>query len=127
MLQQPSEEVLLWFSGQPREEMYATAITAAEIGFGIEILPEGKRKATLDLAAQRMFNALPPCLPFDGRAAAAYAALAASRVREGKALAVFDLQIAAIAQTLAASVATRNLRDFAGLGLNVVNPWNRLI
>jgi predicted nucleic acid-binding protein len=62
-------------------------------------------------------------LPFDRAAARAYAAIAAERRAAGRPISQFDCQIAAIARTHEAAVATRNRRDFEGCGIDVVDPW----
>lgn len=63
-------------------------------------------------------------LPFDGAAARAYAALAAGRQRAGRPISQFDAQIAAIAWSRGAAVATRNVGDFEGCGVEILNPWS---
>lgn len=63
-------------------------------------------------------------LPFDSEAAPAYAKLVAARRSAGRPISLFDAQIAAIVQSRAAVLVTRNTRDFERFGLDVVNPWN---
>ena len=62
-------------------------------------------------------------LAFGSDAAAAYAHIAADRRRAGRPISHFDAQIAAIALANGASVATRNVDDFADCGVEVLDPW----
>jgi predicted nucleic acid-binding protein len=64
-------------------------------------------------------------LSFDGAAARAYAGIAADRRQAGRPISNFDAQIAATALVARASLATRNISDFEGCGLKLVNPWDR--
>jgi predicted nucleic acid-binding protein len=62
-------------------------------------------------------------LPFDSAAAVAFAEIAATRRQAGRPIAQADAQIAAIARSRGAALATRNVPDFEGCGIDVVNPW----
>jgi predicted nucleic acid-binding protein len=62
-------------------------------------------------------------LPFDSAAAVALAEIAATRRQAGRPIAQADAQIAAIARSRGAALATRNVSDFLGCGIKVVNPW----
>jgi predicted nucleic acid-binding protein len=62
-------------------------------------------------------------LPFGSDAAPSYARIAAQRRRAGRPISHFDAQVAAIAQSAGASIATRNAADFDGCGVKVLNPW----
>lgn len=62
-------------------------------------------------------------LPFDGDAARSYANIAAVRRSAGRPVTPADCQIAAIAASNRMAVATRNVRDFEGMGIEIVNPW----
>jgi predicted nucleic acid-binding protein len=61
-------------------------------------------------------------LPFDMEAACAFAGIAADGRASGRPIAQFDAQIAAIARSHGAAVATRNSQDFADCGIQVLNP-----
>lgn len=120
----PAASVVTWLRGQPGHELFTTAITVAEIRFGIARLPDGGRHAGLDQAAGEVFAAFPDqVLAFDLAAADAYADIVAHRERLGAPIDGFDAQIAAICRTHAASLATRNTKDFADTGIRVVDPW----
>jgi predicted nucleic acid-binding protein len=122
---QPVPEVAAWVAGQPEELLYTTAVCQAEVLAGIEILPEGRRRRGLEAMAKAIFaNAFDGrVLPFDSAAAAAYAGIFAARKRAGRPTAPPDLMIAAIARANDANMVTRNVDDFEGCGLTLVNPW----
>ncbi len=122
----PSRAVLDWLSeshegGPP----FVTTITVAEILFGIELLPGGKRRDQMLAQAEAAFaeDFVGRVLPFDEDAARAFPGIAVRRRAQGKPIADLDAQIAAIARSRDAILATRNTADFEGCGLRLVNPW----
>lgn len=121
----PSPGVLEWWEQQQGAELFTTAVTVAEILYGIKLLPHGKRRARLLAGAHRMFGEIffGRILPFDASAAREFAEIAAGRRLLGRPIAEFDAQIAAIASAHRAILATRNMADFDGCGLRLVNPW----
>ena len=122
----PAAAVAQWIAQQPATTLYTTSITQAEVLHGILLLPAGKRRATLEAAAEAMFDEDfgGRVLPFGGEAARAYAQIAAQRRRSGRPISHFDAQIAAIARSARACVATRNVRDYDACDIKVVNPWD---
>ena len=126
MREHPRPEVLAWIDRQLTVDLYVTAVTEAEVRTGIAILPEGTRRRGLTAAAAHTFEVLfaERVLPFDSGAAQAISAIAATRRSVGHPISQADCQIAAIARSVGASIATRNVSDFEGCGINVVNPWN---
>lgn len=121
----PADSVMRWIASQPATSLYTTSITQAEILHGIMLLSAGKRRNAFEAAAQAMFNEdfAGRILPFGSDAASPYARIAAARRRAGHPISHFDAQIAAIAQSAGAAVATRNVSDFGGCGVKVINPW----
>jgi predicted nucleic acid-binding protein len=121
----PAAEVARWIARQPASMLYTTSVTQAEILHGISLLPAGKRRGALETAAEAMFDEDlgGRVLAFGSEAAHAYSQIAAERHRAGRPIAQFDAQIAAIARSVRASVATRNVEDFEGCGITVQNPW----
>jgi len=121
----PSAAVARWVERQPSLELFTTAITQAEIFYGIELVGKGKRRDELLAAADAMFadDLAAHILSFDGEAARAYANLAARHRAKGKPISQSDAQIAAIALVHRAALATRNVRDFEQCGLRLIDPW----
>ncbi|MGA8907218.1 MAG: type II toxin-antitoxin system VapC family toxin [Acidobacteriaceae bacterium] len=125
MRPQPEPAVLNWVAMQPRATLYTTSINRAEILFGIEALPEGRRRAALADAAAAMFDEdlAGRVLPFDAAAASRYAQIVVSRRLAGTPIEAFDALIAAAAFVAGAAVATRDVGGFEGCGLTLINPW----
>jgi predicted nucleic acid-binding protein len=120
----PASSVVAWVRAQEADELHTTAITVAEIGYGIERLPEGARKALLRATATQVFSAFAErVLAFDAGAAALYGEIVSARERSGAPIDGFDAQIAAICRRHGASLATRNVGDFANTGVDVIDPW----
>jgi hypothetical protein len=125
---EPSAAVLRNLRRLPSGDFYTTAITEAEIRFGLAILPRGRKHAALcnqvDLILKQEFAGR--ILPFDSSAAEAYAGLVAGRRSTGQPISVFDAQIAAITHIHGATLATRNVRDFRGFQFPLLDPWVEL-
>jgi predicted nucleic acid-binding protein len=121
----PDAAVLRWFDTQPASGLFITAITEAEIRLGLELLPDGKRRTALSAAAGDIFakDFAGRILPFDSAAAAAYARIVSSCRAAGRPISQFDAQIASIAHTRGASLATRNVSDFENCRVELLNPW----
>ncbi len=120
----PSPAVVAWLQAQRPSELRATWITVAEILYGIERLPGGRRREHLEAAATEVFSTFADdVLPFDGQAAVHYARIVGTRERAGAPISGFDAQIAAICHVHAAPLATRNARDFTDTGIVVIDPW----
>jgi predicted nucleic acid-binding protein len=126
MLPELPPAIAAWRAGTPARLVYTATICQAEILAGIAILPEGRRRHHFTVAARMMFegNFAGKILPFDGTAAEAYAEIFAGRSRAGRHTEPSDLMIAAIALAHDFSVVTRNIEDFDGCGVDVINPWD---
>ncbi len=122
---QRDKTFLGWILGVDSEEFFTTAVTQAEILFGLALLPQSRRRALLARAVKQMFSEdfADRILPFDGASAEEYAALSAHRRSSGRPIAPFDAQIAAIARSRNAVLATRNVKDFHDCEVRLVNPW----
>ena len=119
----PSVET--WTAEYAVEDLFFSAIGEAELRFGVALMPEGRRRDGLATQIEAMLREdfEGRVLPFDRNAARAYADIAAARRLAGRPVSPADCQIAAIARSRAMAVATRNVRDFSGTGIEVVNPW----
>jgi predicted nucleic acid-binding protein len=118
-------EVATWIAAQPAELLFTTSLSQAEILSGLAIMPEGRRRLDLEAAARVMFQEDfdGRVLPFDMKAAAAYAGIYAARRRAGRPTAMLDLMIASVARSHGASVVTRDTSGFVDCGLILINPW----
>lgn len=125
MRSQPSERVEGWFKPRAATSLFTTAVTQAEILYGVAWLPAGRRRQELEKAVSEMFDEdfTGRVLPFDSAAAHAYAEIVDARRRAGRPISQFDAQIASIAMSRGAAIATRNVRDFEGCGVDIVDPW----
>jgi predicted nucleic acid-binding protein len=126
MRAEPAQIVLDWFGKHAAGNLFISAVTEAELRTGVAILPGGQRRDRLQLAIDAMIDQdfQGRVLPFDSPAAKAYADIAAQRRAAGRPIAEADCQIAAIARAADAPIATRNVKDFEGCGVPVINPWN---
>lgn len=122
----PEQAVIAWMDRQDPATLFLTAITVAEILYGIARLPEGKRRSGLRelgvAVLQEDFAGR--IISFDETAAECYADVVWERQRSGHPISMADAQIAAICRTLnGVTLATRNSLDFEGIGLDLTNPW----
>jgi predicted nucleic acid-binding protein len=121
----PSSKVLEWMRSQPIAALFTTTITEAELYYGIALLPQSKRRRSLESAVGPIFaqDLAGRVLPFDSAAAREYADIAATRRRAGQPISEADARIAAIVRSRGAVWATRNAEDFADCQLDVIDPW----
>jgi predicted nucleic acid-binding protein len=123
---EPAASVLAWLAGHRRSEFCTTAVSEAELAYGLALLPRGRRRDTLGRAVARLLGEGlgGRVLPFDRAAATAYGEIAAARRAAGRPIAAPDAQIAAIARSCGVTlVATRDTQGFEGCGLRLANPW----
>lgn len=121
----PDPRVLSWLDGQAIETLHLTTITIAELRAGIAVLPAGRRRRQLE---QALDSRVVP--HFEGRilgfgpdAAAAFGPIYAGARTQGNSMEFADCAIAAIAHSNGYLLATRNVKDFAGTGIELLNPW----
>ncbi len=126
MRDNPNPDVRDWIDQQNEEELYLSAISEAELLYGIELLSEGRRRDNLETALIEVLrdDFFGRVLPFDSAATRFYGIIRAERRASGKKHTAEDCMIAAIAKSIGASVATRNVRDFEDCGIKVINPWD---
>jgi predicted nucleic acid-binding protein len=121
----PAHAVAAWMAGENPDGLFTTAVTEAEIRLGIEVLPAGRRKQELEAAAQRVIALFDNrILPFDSVATQEFAWIVAGRRRAGVPIGDLDAQIAAITRSRGMALATRNVLDFHGTAINVLDPWS---
>ena len=149
MRENPDSEVRSWLDDQPTSSLFVTAVTEAEVRAGIAVLPDGERRRGLAVAMERTFGVMfaERILSFASDAAQAYASIAAARRAAGHPISHADCQIAAIALSLGAAVAAKDIKGFEGCGpvggrrnldadvaakdikgfegcgIDVINPW----
>ncbi len=125
--QNPDPGVLAWLDSLPGSEVVTTAVTAAELLYGMARLPPGRRRDTLAAAVQGVLDEdlRGRVESFDLIAATSYAELVSHREQLGRPISVADAQIAAICRRLHAPLATRNTADFEHTGVKLVNPWRQ--
>ena len=119
-------QVMAWVDRHPGDQVFITAVTAAELLYGVTRLPDGRRKQVLvtkvrDLIVEDFDDQV---LPFSSDSAHHYAEIIASRERSGKPISMADAQIAAICRQYDLALGTRNTKDFADTGIRVLNPWD---
>lgn len=126
MRDRPDERVVTWADAMPSGRLYLTSVTTAELLYGVEKMALGARRAALGAAVADliMVEFDGRVLPFDVQSSPAYARLVADRERRGHPIGMADAMIAAIALAAGADMlATRNTKDFEGVGLDVIDPW----
>jgi hypothetical protein len=118
-------EVVAWLDRQPWESMWTTSISILEIRFGLEIMADGRRRQTRLFEFGRLIDEDlgRRIAVFDRGAAEATADLMARRRKAGTPREMRDTMIAGIALSRSAELATRNVRDFADAGVEIINPW----
>jgi toxin FitB len=125
MLSEPEPRVVSWLDQRAPESIWTTTVTVFEIRLGLELLAPSRRRSHLELAFSTALaeDLEGRVLPFDEPAAEAAAIIAARRQRKGATIDLRDTQIAGIATMRRAAIATRNVRHFQGLDVEVINPW----
>jgi len=123
--QLPDPGVLSWLDSLEVSDVVTTAVTAAELRYGVARLPDGHRKRELTVVIRGLLTEdfHGRVLPFDERASARYADIVTGRERIGRPVGIADAQIAAICLDSGAILATRNTADFEETGIELINPW----
>jgi hypothetical protein len=121
----PDPGVLSWLDSLEISDVVTTAVTAAELRYGIARLPDGRRKRELTVVIHGILaeDFHGRVLPFDERSSVHYADVVTRRERNGRPIGVADAQTAAICRDLGAILATRNSADFEETGVELINPW----
>lgn len=120
----PDPRVMAWVDSWLDSEVATTAITIAELRYGAARMPSGRRRSLLEAEIEGIVDDFRGRIePFDAAAAAHYGTVVAEREQAGRRINFPDAQIAAICRSLGATLATRNTKDFADTGIEVVDPW----
>ncbi len=121
----PAQVVLDWFGRQAPAALHLSTVSEAELRRGVAVLPDGRRRDALHSAIDAMVaeDFEGRMLSFDSAAAVAFAAIFAERQAAGRPISFPDCQIDAMARACGAAVATRNVGDFSGCGVEVMDPW----
>jgi len=123
---EPDPAVLAYIGSLSPETVFTAAICEAEIRYGLARMPPGRKRDDLIGRVDIFFDSgfQNQILPFDRFCAALYGEIRGTREAVGKPIALEDAMIAATARAYGAeAIATRNLKDFADCGVNIVNPW----
>jgi toxin FitB len=121
----PDPNVVAWYARQSADQLYVTSTVLAELAFGIELLPAGRRRRSLEAwLGERVISLFEGrILPFDTEDPLVYGRLMAAARRRGRPARVGDAEIAAVAIRHGFAIATRNTSDFADFGAPLLNPW----
>ena len=121
----PAAAVAAWVAEQNAVDLVLTAISEAELRYGVSIVPAGRRRNELEAAMTRWLEIGfgGRILPFDSAAARHYADIASGCRRAGRPIGDVDCQIAAICRSRDATLVTRNIRDFKDTGIKMINLW----
>lgn len=121
----PNLQVCAWLDEQTTSSLYLPSVVVAEIYFGLNLLPIGKKRSQLLSAFEQFMTRgfVDRIVDFDAKAAQAYSVIRARKHQQGRPMGMADAQIAAIAQVHQAVIATRNVKDFEGCGVALINPF----
>lgn len=121
----PDPTVEAWVAGRAAATLFFSAVGEAELLYSVAIMSAGQRRDALasEIEAMLREDFAGRVLPFDSEAARAYAEIAAARRADGRPVSQADVQIASIACSRGMAVATRNVRDFADMGIDIIDPW----
>jgi toxin FitB len=122
---EPASGVVDWLRAQTRSSLFTTAISRGEMLVGVLMLPVGQRRRRLEEEVGAIFaeDLAGRILAFDSDAADAFASITAQRRALGRPISQSDAMIAGIARSRGARLATRNVRDFEGCGITLIDPW----
>jgi toxin FitB len=122
----PNPAVMKWLDAQEPETLFITTISLAEMLAGIYKMPEGRRRAELSYLVENKTTSAfhNRILPFEIKAVEAFGPVNARAFAVGNPISFADCAIAAIALARGFILATRNVRDFKGTGIEIFNPWS---
>lgn len=123
----PDDGVMRWLSVQAPESLFISTITIAEMLTGVEKMPKGRKRNALGTALNEQVLPLfaGRVLDFNMQCAAAFSKVIVAANAAGNDIDFADAAIAAISVASGFHLATRNVRDFRGVALEILNPWER--
>ncbi len=120
----PDGQVLNWFEARKAHELCISAMTWGELQRGVARMPESKRRSELTLWLQQLQIGFENrILAFDQNVSEVWAHMTVEAETQGKRMTAFDSIIAATARAHECKLVTRNVRDFANAGIDLLNPW----
>ena len=122
----PEPRVVAWLAAQNGAQICLSAVSEAELRRGVGLLPSGRKRASLADAIEAILtrDCAGRVLPIDSVAAVAFAEIFVQRRVAGRPISFSVCQIASAVSVYAATMATRNVADFEGCGIDVINPWH---
>lgn len=122
----PDAKVVAWVEDLAGDGLFTTAVTHGELLFGLYCMPRGRRRSDLLRGLEHLFERqlAGRVLPYDGEAAQTHAAIASVCRAQGRPGGQSDMMIAGIVRSRGARLATRNVRDFEGCDIALVDPWH---
>ena len=117
--------IVAWTDAQPQSALWTSTVSLLEIRSGLLFMPEGKRRRALEQGFAQLLDGLlgGKLLAFDQEAAEEAARVDLIQHRTGRSIGAGDIQIAGIARARRATLATRNVKDFANLDIPLIDPW----
>jgi predicted nucleic acid-binding protein len=116
--------VVDWFEKRKPHELCISAMTWGELNRGVDRMTASKRRSELtQWLDQLVIGFEDRVLAFDQIVARAWSQMTVQAEANGKPMAAFDSIIAATARAYDCKLVTRNVRDFAQAGVEIVNPW----
>ena len=121
----PFGRVRAWIDSQPARSLFLCTPVLAELRYGVERLPAGSRRERLDRWVHQLESEhfVDRILPVDQQAAHVFGRIVTRRERSGRPIKPMDALIASVAINYGLAVATRDVQDFADLGLELINPF----
>ena len=121
----PDANVLGWLDRLDEDRTFISVVSIAEIRRGVALMDEGRRRDSLTewLARELPQRFEQRVLPVDEAVALAWGDLMGVAKRRGRGLSSMDGLIGATAIAQSLTLATRNVKDFDGFGIDLYNPW----
>jgi len=118
-------QVAAFINARSADDIYIPSIVAAEIRYGLRRLPAGRRRNEMEQSFESFLATgfAARILVFDDDCARSYATARTMRESAGRPVEAEDALIGGMALAFGATLATRNVTDFEGYGLTLINPW----